>query len=288
MNEANTIWVKAYTPAGHQVGITLGFEHFESGKLPSAEDVDRLVAEKGYTVALAGMEPGEETEAITHVMRRTQHNSDGTTTACIGFYHENPKLLFAYHRFYVNTDADRQAFEEAAGVKIDAIPLYTSDQFPLQNSPNAQPFLHSLPKPMQIVTKQEPYTKKDGTSGTAARFQRFASQAPASKSDKPAQPEQAQDDVPQAPEPAHENLDTFFGEPTAPNGEADTTPKTAFVEAWENVKHGKKWASHEIFYAFLFKLKKAGLIDDSMTGGRVGSIAIAEYGNPDLPTASGQ
>jgi hypothetical protein len=160
MSEANTIWVKAYTPDGEQMNITFGFEN---GNLIPAAEIKRRVLEAGYLLTMPGAKAGEDVEVITHVMKRLQFNKkDNSTTPCIGFYHESPGLVFAYWNHYLNSPADIADFEAVAGIKVDSIPLLEDAAFPKRDDHFKQKYLVQLPRPLQARFTKEKYLKEDG------------------------------------------------------------------------------------------------------------------------------
>ena len=168
-NQASTIWTKAYTPGGFQVGITFPFA--ANGSLPLAESIDRMVTEAGYLLTAPGLDPGEELETITHVILRIQHNkSDGTQTPCIGMYYENPKLVYC-KKAYLNTPEDIATFERLSGLKLAQLPKFPG-QFPKRDDLSAAEFIIAAKTPFQVRMTQGTYT--DEATGEVKSTPKFA------------------------------------------------------------------------------------------------------------------
>lgn len=174
MSEANTIWVKAYTPSGIQVGITVSFE---AGKLMPASELDAMIASAGYLVTMPGAEPGQKVETITEVIRYTQHNSDGTTTPCIGLYLENPKLNFA-KKAYLNTSDEQRQFEILSGLKIADLPEFPSAGLPKRNEKSASNFIKQVVTPFKIALDETSYTDDEGQPQIGTKFASFIGATP--------------------------------------------------------------------------------------------------------------
>lgn len=169
----NTIWIRAYTPAGRQVGISVAFE---AGKITPASELDAMVEEAGYLIAPEGVEAGEWIETMGSVMRRTKYNDDRTETPIIAFYSDNPRLSFKRDSMYFNTLEEIAEFEALAGMKITDIPNYEgTDWLERQpNNPQSKKYIKQLPKPIKcalaIGTWNNPKTKESGTTDKIQRF----------------------------------------------------------------------------------------------------------------------
>lgn len=170
-NEANTVWMKAYTPGGIQVGITMGFE---DGELLSASAVDAMVADKGYLVTPPGVEPGEEIEIMTHVSRR-MHTSkkDGTVTPVIAFYHENTALNWKYDHIYMNTPEQIAEFEQVTGLTMVNIPEWEALSFLDRADAKADKYIIATQSPVRVAVKEGTYKAQDGTTKTTMKIQRL-------------------------------------------------------------------------------------------------------------------
>src|SRR5690606_6100579 len=67
MAETNSVWTRAYTPAGLQVSITFTFD---ADALPPAAEIESRLANAGYLVAAPGLEPDVNKMEIDSVIRR--------------------------------------------------------------------------------------------------------------------------------------------------------------------------------------------------------------------------
>lgn len=170
-NTPNTLWVKAYTPLGFQVGITLAIGSLDD--IVTADDLQAALTAKGYLIAPEGVDPEATTEVITHVSCRMKRNADNTLTPHIAFYHENPKMIHRYASVYLNTDEDKQLFEKAMGVTIASLPARHEKNHPERDLANLHPHIVALPKPTEIYVKPKEYTKDDGTKGTTQDFANY-------------------------------------------------------------------------------------------------------------------
>lgn len=153
--QANTIWTKAYTPAGFQVGITIGFE---AGHLPQAVDIDRMIADAGYLITLPGVEPGEDVEPILYVCRKNHTDTKtGAIVPHIAFYSENDNLTKRWTHTYLDTPEQVAEFENGTGLKVADMPVYDGDLHPDRTKSKA---VIKLVKTIKVV--RDFYETKDG------------------------------------------------------------------------------------------------------------------------------
>lgn len=165
--QANTIWTKAYTPAGFQVGITIGFE---AGNLPLAVDIDRRLQEAGYLLTLPGLEAGETAEPILYVCRYDHvDKKSGELIPHIAFYSQEDHLTKRWLHIYLDTQEQIEAFETATGVKVATMPIWNADTHPERNNPKAKSCIVRLAKPIRVA--RETYTNKEGE--TRHKFKRY-------------------------------------------------------------------------------------------------------------------
>lgn len=171
MNESNTIWAKAYTPAGVQVGITIAIEN---GQLKPAIELDNMIANAGYLVTPPGVEQGEDIEIMSHVSRR-MHTSkkDGTVTPVIAFYHENTALNWKYDHMYMNTPEQIAAFEQVTGLTLLNIPEWEASSFLDRSDAKASKYIVTTTKPIKVAVREGTYKAQDGTTKTTMKIQRL-------------------------------------------------------------------------------------------------------------------
>lgn len=157
-HQANTIWLKAYTPGGFQVGITIGFQE---GKLPLALDVEAMVIGAGYALNAPGIEPGEVTEPILYVCRYDHTDTKtGEQIPHIAFYSESEWLTKRWLHVYLDKPEDVEAFETATGLTVATMPVWMGETHPERNNPKAQKFIVRLPKSIRVA--RDTYTNKEG------------------------------------------------------------------------------------------------------------------------------
>ena len=175
-NKPNTIWIKAYTPAGTQVGITVAFE---DGKLTPASDLDAMIASAGYSVTLPGAEPGEDVDTMTHVLKRIHTNKDdGSKTPVLAFYHENAKLKHKFDHVYMNTPEEIAEFERLSGLTLASIPEWMGDNYIARDHEKASQFVIALPNPIKVASVKKEY-EAFGNKGLTSKIQRFIGATPA-------------------------------------------------------------------------------------------------------------
>lgn len=151
-NPINSIQIQAYTPSGFRVYVTVAFQN--------ANEIDKLLQENGFMVNVAGAEPGEEVETVTHVALRMKTNDDGTQTPHVAFYLDNEALEWRWAHVYLNNDNDVQDFEDATGLKLASLPVYPADNHPARK-PDKMNYIVALKAPIKIARKQ--IEKSDGT-----------------------------------------------------------------------------------------------------------------------------
>jgi hypothetical protein len=125
----NTVWVKAWTPAGFSASITLGFE----GDIPHADEVERRLQAAGWLMGAPDLDAGQKAETIVTVMRRETPNG----APVVDFYPVwNGNGTFGVNRcgfMYLDTPEQIQQFEAQSGLTLKNIPLYEG-QAPLKRT----------------------------------------------------------------------------------------------------------------------------------------------------------
>lgn len=175
METCSNVWVKAYTPDGYNISITVA--------ISSVSDVTRVLDEiraAGYTPVPANVEDGEKHEVITAVVRRT-HSSDKGDTPVIDCYPEW-KGDYGQYRFvsiYLNNADEIKAFEDASGLKLSSLPEYAS-QAPLQRT-QGKPAKWEVTCKRAFTAVKAPNGEKEigGKTQTVYRFTRYAGATPA-------------------------------------------------------------------------------------------------------------
>ena len=167
-NQPKQFSITGYTPAGYAVSIS-----FELPAIPTTWDAydQRMTA--------LGLSPRQstritKTETISHVARRDHYNKSGTTTPHIAFYSASQHLEMRYLHVYMDTAAERRAFEEATGISIDTIPVQDADTHPKRDgSPRSKTYILPLPRPITIEYEEETFIGEDGSEGTRKTLTRY-------------------------------------------------------------------------------------------------------------------
>jgi len=169
---SNTIWIKAFTPAGFQVGVTLHFDSLDA--LPSAGDIDRKMQAAGYSVNVLGLEPGAEKEQIKTVIRRTQINKrDNSQTPIIDLYGD--KMQFRFTSIYLNTPDEVSEFEAQSGLDVNDLPEYDSTA-PLDlENPRAQKYALLVKTPFVAVKMPNGEKEINGVMQMTYKFSGYGS-----------------------------------------------------------------------------------------------------------------
>jgi len=136
--------VTAYTPGGFRV--TLAFP-----KHMSAVELDNWLLPNGYLDCAPGLEPGQQKEAITYVVRRDKHNDDGTKTPIIDFYID--KLKYKYAHLYLDNASDIAEFEAQSGLKLYSLKSYDGEVAMDREKAGQKfwQFAHKVARPFQMV-----------------------------------------------------------------------------------------------------------------------------------------
>jgi hypothetical protein len=147
-----TVWAKAYTPAGYQVGITIPMVN---GGLMAAIAFDAMLTDAGYLLNPAGVEKGEQSETFTHIVRRAKTSKEGGVSILIDFY--KPTGEFSDIKMYLNNDDDVRVFTSVSGVDPRRLPLFDSDAA-LKRGSNPERdvrYITTLPAPVRVAWKED-------------------------------------------------------------------------------------------------------------------------------------
>lgn len=119
----NTFWVRGYTADGFQVSVTLAVDPKNLAQWIT--DAMSAIRAGGIQPREQGTEPGELTDTLFAVIRRSKLNEDGSETPVVDFYNEH--FEFKVLHVYLNTKDDVQAFEDATGLALGSIPYCDRD-----------------------------------------------------------------------------------------------------------------------------------------------------------------
>lgn len=176
MNDsANTVWIKAFSADGYQLGITLEVDPANVGA-SVAQYLASLKA-AGLTPRELGIEEGEQVEACSAISRRSKANKDGTTTPIIDLF--VGELEYKTLSVYLNTDEDVAAFESAFGIALRELPEYDSEAAVKRtDTARFSKYARRPVKPVRFVHEKNPaYTGAEGEMKPKRRFVRWMSEA---------------------------------------------------------------------------------------------------------------
>ena len=147
-------WVTLFHPCGAQVTLPLPvIEHLSADeRAAAAMMMVTAYLGTGFLVSAPGLEYGETAEEISAVARREAKDE----TTIIDFYSSNLNLKKKFMHVYLNNEQDLAAFEEAAGLKVDAITAYDGALAIARDDNKAGKYLVSLPRPIKLVWKFSP------------------------------------------------------------------------------------------------------------------------------------
>ena len=157
MSDMQYALVRLFHPAGPQVSIPMNLD------VPITADqardllhsVDALLM-AGWMNNAPGLEEGELMEEVSSVARRI--GADDTNI--IDFYSSNTRLAKKFMHVYLNSQEDVAAFVNAAGIKLDDIPVYDGKTAIERTDRNAPKYINNLPAPIKLVFKINPRWEK--------------------------------------------------------------------------------------------------------------------------------
>lgn len=122
LNTSGSVWIKAYTPDGFQVSLTL----------PALTVADAMrhiedVRAHGLLTTLpvdGGLESGESAETITMAVKRMKKNRKDELRPVIDVYWDGAGFKFV--TIYLDTDEQIADFEAVSGLKVKDMPKYPS------------------------------------------------------------------------------------------------------------------------------------------------------------------
>jgi hypothetical protein len=152
MNEpTDSMWVTGYTPDGFKVSLTL--------LVDNVRDVQywmNYIRSQGILPREPGIEIGEQTQVIHHVMRFDKIEEDGSETPVICLYHErseHPTL-----KAYMNTPDHVRQMEVATGIPLTKLPILPGNSG-LKRGANPKldaQYIVRLPTPITVYWKDNP------------------------------------------------------------------------------------------------------------------------------------
>lgn len=132
----------------------------------------RLLA-RGWLLTEPGLEAGEQSYSVTHIVRGTQPAKDGKpATPIIFFYSDNGK--WSDVKTWLNTPADIAEFEAWSGVKLDTMKSFPAGR--LERSKDAQVdanYVIALTPSRRMIWKLNPDYTEGSKTESKREFARF-------------------------------------------------------------------------------------------------------------------
>ena len=161
---ARTGYTKLYHPRGPLVSLPV------VGDNPASMFAYvTAMLDAGFVVAAPGLEVGEEREMVSGVLKSTFEN-DGEVTDTVLLYAANEAMEWSFLKLYLNSDADKQAFEAACGVKLESLLVYDGKDKPKRDGTAvAKKYIAKLARPAPVVFKQNPkWSEEESKAAVAA------------------------------------------------------------------------------------------------------------------------
>lgn len=159
-----TFWFTGYLPNGFKCSFTMPVNMDTA--FEQAMAFTNMLMAKGFSQHEPGLVAGEQREAVGWVTRRSKLNDDGTKTPLVDVYIDNDKLTYKFISVYLNTPDEIAAFENASGLKIDAMPVWVSAHLERGN-PETDSYIVRVSRPFSVITEanqhynpEEPDIKK--------------------------------------------------------------------------------------------------------------------------------
>lgn len=169
------VWL--YHPRGPKVRLPVpagaheGAEFACSPTLALAAVDDYLAA--GWLLDAPGLEAGEHKEEVGYVLRRSKENQDGSETPIIDLYSSNDQLTWKVLSVYLNADEDVAAFERAAGVRLQDIPLFSGTAAPERGASKQSDKFITRTRPFGVVWGANPKYDEAAAAQAAAANKRY-------------------------------------------------------------------------------------------------------------------
>lgn len=127
---------------------------------------------KGFMLTEPGLEAGEHSYTITHILRRTQPGKDNKpATPIIDFYHDSYK--WSDLKTWLNTPEQITEFEAWAGVKLASMQSFPGNRVEMGANPDADSYIVKLPIPAKVVWKNNPDYTEGSKTESKRLFERF-------------------------------------------------------------------------------------------------------------------
>jgi hypothetical protein len=157
-------WVKLYHPCGALVTLPVVGQFREKAKGWDYAAAFSAVSDAigcGFTVDAPGLEAGEARAEVGAVCRSEKTNNDRSTSQVIDLYTASAAEEYKFLRLYMDTDTQIAAFEKAARMTLDSLPLYEGEAAPTRGHKKVQKV-----RPFGVIYKTNP--KYDEAAAKAA------------------------------------------------------------------------------------------------------------------------
>jgi hypothetical protein len=141
-------WVKLFSPEGALVTIPI-----DLASVITPEQANNILYSVrnlcvvGFSVIEKGLEEGELTLTAASVARRTA----GDQTPIIDFFDPHPKVEKKTLHTYLNSPEEIEAFENASGLKLSAIPEWEGEIAIAKTHAKAGKYIIKMHQPVKIV-----------------------------------------------------------------------------------------------------------------------------------------
>jgi hypothetical protein len=147
---------KAPVKVSIPIPVTAGLSSDDCTRLLAS--VDNLLA-AGWLANLAGTEPGEESEEVGAVLRRTVDSRTHPSGECpyMALYSPNEGMEYAFFSMYLNTEEDIELFTAVTGLNPLNIENFAGAAAPKRGDKRTDKFIVKIPKAARIVLKPNPH-----------------------------------------------------------------------------------------------------------------------------------
>lgn len=153
-----TFWFTGYLPNGFKCSFTMPVNMDTA--FEQAMAFTNMLMAKGFSQQEPGLVDGEQRETVGWVTRRSKVNDDGSETPLIDVYIDKEKLTYKFLSVYLNTPEEVNAFENASGLKVDALPLWESAHLERGNS-KTDKYIIRVARPFTVISEANQYYNPD-------------------------------------------------------------------------------------------------------------------------------
>lgn len=154
MSDANG-YVKLYHPRGVLVTLPV------CGVLDYGAIFKNVAAafDAGFLVTAPGLEEGEEKREVGWVVRCLVSGRNNGTADMLMLYAATDDWVMPFLNVYLNTDAAREAFEHASGMRLAGLTEYVGEGRLERGNPKFAKLIHKAPQPFTVIYGPNPKWK---------------------------------------------------------------------------------------------------------------------------------